>query len=56
VRLGHNYIGTEHLMLGVLSAGGQVTDALSNLGLTPARGEQLITAEIAAILDRRKAR
>jgi ClpA/ClpB-like protein len=56
LRLGHNYIGTEHLMLGVLSAGGQVTDALSNLGLTPARGEQLITAEIAAILDRRKAR
>jgi ATP-dependent Clp protease ATP-binding subunit ClpA len=56
LRFGHNYIGTEHLMLGVLSAGGQVTDALSNLGLTPARGEQLITAEIAAILDRRKAR
>ena len=54
LRLGHNYIGTEHLMLGVLSAGGPVTDALSRLGLTPERGEQVITAEIAAFMARRK--
>lgn len=54
LRLGHNYIGTEHLMLGVLSAGGPVTEALAGLGLTPQRGEQLITAEIAAALARRK--
>jgi len=54
LRLGHNYIGTEHLLLGVLSAGGPVTEALTGLGLTPERGEQLVTAEIEAIMARRK--
>jgi ATP-dependent Clp protease ATP-binding subunit ClpA len=47
LRLGHNYIGTEHLLLGVLVAGGPVTDAFSGLGLTLQRAEQLITAELA---------
>jgi ATP-dependent Clp protease ATP-binding subunit ClpA len=54
LRLGHNYIGTEHLLLGALSAGGPVTEALTGLGLTPERGEQLVTAEIEAIMARRK--
>jgi len=54
LRLGHNYIGTEHLLLGVLSAGGPVTEALTGLGLTPERGEQVVTAEIAALMARRK--
>ncbi len=55
LRLGHNYIGTEHLLLGVLFAGGQVTDALSALGLSPQRAEQLLAAEIAAFQARRAA-
>jgi Clp amino terminal domain, pathogenicity island component len=48
LRLGHNYIGTEHLLLGLLSGGGQVTDAFTGLGLPPERAEQLIADEIAA--------
>ena len=54
-RLGHNYIGTEHLLLGVLFAGGPATDALSALGLSPQRAEQLVAAEIAAFQARRSA-
>ena len=55
LRLGHNYIGTEHLLLGLLFAGGPVTEGFTGLGLTPQRGEQLIAAEIAAFQARRAA-
>jgi hypothetical protein len=55
LRLGHNYIGTEHLLLGVLFAGGPTTEALSALGLSPQRAEQLLAAEIAAFQARRSA-
>jgi Clp amino terminal domain, pathogenicity island component len=55
LRLGHNYIGTEHLLLGVLFAGGPATDALGALGLSPQRAEQLLAAEIAAFQARRNA-
>src|SRR5215471_8353231 len=55
LRMGHNYIGTEHLLLGVLSAGGPVTEAFSALGLTPDRAEQLTIAELAAFQARREA-
>jgi hypothetical protein len=55
LRLGHNYIGTEHLLLGVLSAGGPAADALSGLGLTLGRAEQLLKAELAAIQARKAA-
>ncbi len=47
LRLGHNYIGTEHLLLGVLAAGGQAAEAFAALGLTPDRAERLIADEIA---------
>jgi hypothetical protein len=56
LRLGHNYIGTEHLLLGLLFAGGDVTDAFGGLGLSPQRAEELITAELAAYQARRAAR
>jgi hypothetical protein len=46
LRMGHNYIGTEHLLLGVLFSGGPVAEAFSNLGLAPQRAEELITAEL----------
>ena len=55
LRLGHNYIGTEHLLLGLLFAGGPVTDAFTGLGLPPQRAEELITAELAAVQARRGA-
>jgi Clp amino terminal domain, pathogenicity island component len=55
LRLGHNYIGTEHLLLGLLSRGGPVTDAFTGLGLPPERAEELITAEIAAFQARKEA-
>jgi hypothetical protein len=46
LRMGHNYIGTEHLLLGVLFTGGPVAEGLIGLGLTPQRAEELITAEL----------
>jgi Clp amino terminal domain, pathogenicity island component len=54
LRLGHNYIGTEHLLLGLLSLGGPVTDAITGLGLPPARAEELITAELAGFKARKE--
>ena len=54
-RLRHNYLGTEHLLLGLLFAGGPATDAFSSLGLPPQRAEQFIAAEIAAFKARREA-
>jgi Clp amino terminal domain, pathogenicity island component len=48
LRLGHNYIGTEHFLLGLLSEGGRATDAFAALGLTTDRAERLVAAEISA--------
>jgi len=48
LRLGHNYIGTEHFLLGLLSENGPVTEAFAALGLTPDRAERLIAEELAA--------
>lgn len=55
LRLGHNNIGTEHLLLGLLSRGGPVADAFTTLGLPPERAEELITAEIADFQARKEA-
>ncbi len=51
--LDHNYIGTEHLLLGLLLAGGQATEAFGGHGLSPQRAEELISAELAAYQARR---
>ena len=48
LRLGHNYIGTEHLLLGVVFTEGPVAEALTALGLPPQRAEELLKAELAA--------
>jgi hypothetical protein len=48
LRLGHNYIGTEHMLLGLLSGSGPVTEAFTALGLPPERAGQLIAEELAA--------
>ncbi|HTR95701.1 MAG TPA: Clp protease N-terminal domain-containing protein [Trebonia sp.] len=48
LRLGHNYIGTEHFLLGLLSGGGPVAEAFTSRGLTQDRAERLIADELAA--------
>jgi len=52
LRMGHNYIGTEHLLLGVLFSGGPVAEGFTAIGLTPQRAEELITAELADYVAR----
>jgi len=49
LRLGHNYIGTEHILLGVLALGDEVPgpDALRELGITTATAEKEIKAYVA---------
>jgi ATP-dependent Clp protease ATP-binding subunit ClpA len=49
LRLGHNYIGTEHLLLGLLTADDDTARAIAALGLTAGAAEQAITAEIARV-------
>ncbi|MGC1752120.1 MAG: Clp protease N-terminal domain-containing protein, partial [Trebonia sp.] len=53
LRLGHNYIGTEHLLIGVLATDGPVTEVFTTLGLPRQRAAELITAEIAAFQARK---
>jgi len=53
LRLRHNYIGTEHMLLGLLAVSGPTTDSLAALGLSPERAEELIAAEIAAVKARK---
>jgi hypothetical protein len=50
---GHNYIGTEHLLLGLLYTGGRVPEVLGPLGLTPERAEELFAVVMAEYLARR---
>ena len=53
LRLGHNYIGTEHLLLGVLLADGHTSQALASLGLDTETAERLLGIEFAEIQARR---
>jgi hypothetical protein len=54
LRLRHNYIGTEHLLLGVIDAGGPAGAALAaGLGLTSETAREHIKAEFAEIQARR---
>ena len=53
--MGHNYLGTEHLLLGILIADGDAARALAGLGLTLERAEQALGAELAACQARREA-
>jgi hypothetical protein len=47
LRLGHNYIGTEHLLLGIVAAGGEVADKLAAAGVTPGLVDKAIAVELA---------
>jgi Clp amino terminal domain, pathogenicity island component len=49
LRLGHNYIGTEHLLLGVLAADGRAGQALATAGLDRETAEQLLASEFAEL-------
>jgi ATP-dependent Clp protease ATP-binding subunit ClpA len=53
LRLGHNYIGTEHLLVGLLATDDPVRAALDGLGLTPPRAEALLATELAGFQARR---
>ena len=52
LRLGHNYIGTEHLLLGLLATDDPVSAALDGLGLTLPRAEAQLAAELAGFQAR----
>jgi Clp amino terminal domain, pathogenicity island component len=48
LRLGHNYIGTEHILLGLLASPGGTADTLARLGITLPAAQRHIEAQIAA--------
>jgi hypothetical protein len=51
LRMGHNYIGTEHILLGLLAEDeGIGATTLAGLGITSERAEQWTTAEIERIM------
>jgi hypothetical protein len=54
LRFGHNYIGTEHLLLGVIDAGGPAAEALRGLGLTPETARAHMKAEFEEIQAARR--
>jgi ATP-dependent Clp protease ATP-binding subunit ClpA len=57
LRMGHNYIGTEHILLGLLAEGeGIGGTTLAGLGVTSERTEQWITAELERIMAGKRAR
>jgi hypothetical protein len=53
LRFGHNYIGTEHLLLGVIDAGGPAGASLVAIGLTPETAREHMKAEFAEIMAAR---
>ncbi len=55
LRLGHNYVGTEHLLLGALFAEGDAATKLQTLGVTAETVEAGIAEEIARVQVERRA-
>jgi ATP-dependent Clp protease ATP-binding subunit ClpA len=53
LKLRHNYIGTEHLLLGILDAKGATAESLIGLGLTTGLARRLIEEEFARIQAQR---
>ncbi len=50
LRLGHNYIGTEHVLLALLDAD-EGTGVLAGLGVDRARAEEFVAGALAAVQD-----
>jgi ATP-dependent Clp protease ATP-binding subunit ClpA len=56
LRLGHNYVGTEHILLGVLSLeGGLGPRVLAELGITKARAEEWLVPVLTEMARERAA-
>jgi ATP-dependent Clp protease ATP-binding subunit ClpA len=54
--MGHNYIGTEHLLLGVLEDEERAGVAtLTGLGVTPSRARQWLLAKLKRIGEEKQA-
>jgi hypothetical protein len=49
LRLGHNFIGTEHLLLGLLAIDGPISQSLAATGLDTPTADRLIADEFARI-------
>jgi hypothetical protein len=54
LRLQHNFIGTEHLLLGALAAGDRTAAVLAGRGVTTATVEPIVLAELDRILAGRQ--
>jgi Clp amino terminal domain, pathogenicity island component len=52
LRLGHNYVGTEHMLLALMQEDGPLIEALTGVGVTAARTEELILQAIEEIRQR----
>ena len=52
LRLGHNYVGTEHILLALMQDEGPLIEALTGVGVTGARTEELILEAIEEIKRR----
>jgi hypothetical protein len=50
LRLGHNYIGTEHILLGVLSADPDTAAHLATVGISPQLAEKALAVEMAQFM------
>jgi hypothetical protein len=55
LKLGHNYIGTEHVLLGILNGTGGAGQVLHGLGVTPGFTQAWLTEEFARIRAQREA-
>jgi hypothetical protein len=53
LKLGHNYIGTEHLLLGILNSNGDAGRVLTGLGITAGLTGRALAEEVARIQARR---
>jgi hypothetical protein len=52
LRLGHNYVGTEHILLALMQEDGPLVEALGGVGVTAVRTEELIMQTIEEIKRR----
>jgi ATP-dependent Clp protease ATP-binding subunit ClpA len=54
LRMGHNYIGTEHILLGLLAGADATAATLVGLGITADTARQHIDIQVAAIQAARR--
>jgi len=54
LKLGHNYIGTEHILLGVLEDEQAGRSTLTGLGITRERAEQWLVAELQRLVEAKR--